>query len=232
MAPIRLHGSRLSPFVEKAYRGLRYKGIDFEFVDLTNPLDLARLNPVTRKMPVAFFDGERVYDSSFILRRADELSPSPPLFAAEPQTAAAQRQLEDWADESLYWYGMALRWTRKNAAATAEQILAGVAAPLRFIARQVVPRRLAAMTRAQGLGRLPDEVLVRELAERLDDLVALLGDRAFLYADQPSAADFAVHGQLQMLRSGPTPEAERLIVERPVFSEYTKRVEQASGGAG
>ena len=71
MTKIVLHGSRLSPFVEKAYRGLRYKGLDVEFVELGNPLELRKLNPVTRKMPVALFDGERVYDSTFILRRAE-----------------------------------------------------------------------------------------------------------------------------------------------------------------
>jgi hypothetical protein len=41
MTRIVLHGSRLSPFVEKTYRGLKYKGLDFEWVDLGSPLSCA-----------------------------------------------------------------------------------------------------------------------------------------------------------------------------------------------
>jgi glutathione S-transferase len=143
--------------------------------------------------------------------------------------AAAQRHLEDWADESLYWYLMALRWAEPNAAATADQILSSVAALLRPVAGILVRRQIGGMTRSQGLGRLPHEIVVRELGRILDDLVLLLGDRAFFYADQPSLADLAVYAQLQMGLSGPTPEVERLVADRPALCEFQKRVEGATG---
>ena len=231
MSRIVLHGSRLSPFVEKAYRGLRYKGLEVELVELGNPMQLRKLNPVTGKMPVALFDGERVHDSTFILRRAEELQPEPPLYAADAEVAAHQRRLEDWADESLYWMAMALRWTRKNAAATASQILSGLPALLRPVVKPMVTRQIGGMARAQGFGRLPDDVVLRELGLALDDLATSLGGRAFFWADRPGAADFAVHGQLHMLTSGPTPEAEALIADRPALVDFAKRVEEASGGA-
>ena len=218
-------GSRLSPFVEKVIRALALKAIDFELVPPRGPRDFSRWNPQTKKMPVLEIDGERVYDSTFILRRLDELIPEPPLIAGDDGTAAAQRHLEDWADESLYWYGMALRWKAKNMRATSAQILATLPAGVRAIASLILPRQIRATTLAQGLGRLPDEVLVGELARHLDDLVTILGEHPFFYGDRPSVADLAIYGQFHMLCSGPTPEAAALISGRWALVSHMGRVE-------
>jgi len=225
-----LFGSRLSPFVEKVARGLMMKKVAFELVEPQSPLEFARWNPQTKKIPVLEVDGDRLYDSTFILRRLDVLVPAPPLTAADPAVAAAQRHLEDWSDEALYWYGMALRWTAKNGPATAEQIFSRLPVYLRFIAALVGPRQIRRTTMAQGLGRLPDDVLVRELGRHLDDLVLLLGAKPFFYADRPSVADLAIYGQLHMLRSGPTPEAEALLHARPALLDHMARVESETAG--
>lgn len=221
-------GSRLSPFVEKVVRALAIKGINFELVPPRGPRDFSRWNPQTKKMPVLEIDGERIYDSTFILRWLDEFVPEPQLTAAVGGTAALQRQLEDWSDESLYWYGMALRWSDKNMRATSAQILSTLPAGIRPLASLILPRQLRATTAAQGLGRLPQEVLVRELGRQLDDLVTILGEAPFFYAAQPSVADLAIYGQLRMLRSGPTPEADALIAERPALVSYMSRVEEVA----
>ena len=228
MASIRLYGSRLSPFVEKVYRGLKLKRLPFELVEPATPLDLRRRNPQTGKMPALELEGEPLWDSTFILRRIDERFPNPPLLSRDPRVAAAQRQLEDWSDESLYWWAMAVRWCERNARSTTEQIVMSMGpAFLRPLARLVVPRQLGRGSRAQGLGRLPHDVLVREYAHLLDDLVLLLGDRAFFYSDRCGLADLAVYGQLRGARSGPTPELEALLYERPPLVDHLKRVEEA-----
>ena len=228
MSAIVLFGSRISPFVEKVARGLGLKKLAFELVEPASPLDLRKWNRQTGKMPVLDLDGERLYDSTFILRTLDERFPSPPLLADDPHLAAAQRQLEDWADESLYWYLMALRWSDRNAAATAEQITGSAPALLRPVVRAIVPWWVGRMPAVQGLGRLPYDVLVRELGGRLDDLVRVLGDRPFFYDDRPGVADLAVYGQLHMARSGPTPEVDGLIAERAALVAHMQRVEQAT----
>ena len=228
MSSVILYGTRLSPFVEKVARALEWKRVPFEIVEPKGPGDLRKFNPVTGKMPAMKLDGEFVYDSTFILRALDRRHPDPPLLSADARVAAAQRQLEDWADESLYWYLMALRWAEPNAAATADQILSGISALLRPIVRPLVRRQVGGMARSQGLGRLPHEVVVRELGLILDDLVLLLGDRAFFHAEEPSLADLAVYAQLQMGLSGPTPEVEKLVAARPALTGFQKRVEHAT----
>src|SRR5947209_4005460 len=113
----KLFGSRLSPFVEKVARALQLKGIAFTLVPPKSPADFKRWNPRTRKMPVVEIDGRRVFDSTLILRRLDQLVPEPPLFDRDAGVAARQRFLEDWSDESLYWYAIALRWSDAAGAA-------------------------------------------------------------------------------------------------------------------
>jgi glutathione S-transferase len=228
---VRLFGSRLSPFVEKVARALLLKKIDFALVEPKSPRDFARWNPQTGKMPVLEVRGDRVYDSTFILRKLDEAWPRPPLVASHAPIAASQRQLEDWSDESLYWYGMALRWSAKNAPAAAAQIFGALPALVRPLARSLGGRRIRASTRAQGLGRLPEDVLLRELAHHLDDLVTILGEEPFFFAGRPSIADLAIYGQLRVLRSGPTPDAARLIDEHPPLVQHMERVERETASA-
>src|SRR5438105_4871687 len=103
---VRLFGSRLSPFVEKVARALALKRIAYELVEPRSPLEFARWNPQTRKIPVLEVerqpgsdsslirlssptrrltvlevDRERLYDSTFILRNLDLMVASPPLLS-------------------------------------------------------------------------------------------------------------------------------------------------------
>jgi glutathione S-transferase len=230
MTDITLFGSTLSPFVEKVRRALVLKGLKYRIVGIKSPSDLKRWNPQTGKMPVLEMDGERFIDSTFILRHLDKLHPEPPLLAEDPATAAGQRQLEDWSDESLYWQLMALRWAEKNAAATARQITDGLPPLLRPVAKVMLSRQITASTKQQGFGRFSHPVLLRELGGRLDDLVLMLGKRPFFFADRVSVADLAVYSQLRMACSGPTPDAEACIADRPALADYQKRVEEATSG--
>lgn len=230
MPRIRLFGTRGSPFVEKVARALEYKGLEFELVAFSGMGDVKKRNPETGKMPVVEIDGERVHDSTLIVRRLDEIKPSPPLLSPDPVVAAQQRLLEDWSDEALYWYVMAMRWAPENERATTDQVLGimPAPAPLRPLIRRILTRKIGGMARAQGLARLPIGVLEQELGRLLDALVTILGDRPFFYADQPSVADLAIHGQLEAARSGPTPQAEGLINGRAALLDWIERLEQAT----
>jgi glutathione S-transferase len=179
-------------------------------------------------MPALRIGDELVYDSTFILRRFDELQPDPPLFSADPEVAAAQRQLEDWSDESLYWQIMALRWSAENTERTVAQLSPYMPAVMRPFAKPLLSRVIGGTTRAQGLGRLPYDVLIREVAGHLDDLVLLLGRRAFFYADRPSGADFSLYGMFATGCSDATPDFAALASERPALADWRKRVEDAA----
>ena len=223
-----LFGSPLSPFVDKVQRALRLKKVEHELIGPKTPGDFKRWNPQTRKMPVLELNGERIIDSTFILDRLESDFPEPPLLSRNPATRASQRMLEDWSDESFYWYVMALRWNAKNAPATAHQITEGLPALIRPLAKRSLTRQLGSTTQAQGLGRLPSERVVRELGERLDDLAALLGDRPYFFGEQLSRADLSICGMLNSGLSGPSPEINQLMGERTALSQHLERVREAT----
>jgi glutathione S-transferase len=222
-----LYGSRLSPFVEKVHRGLMLKQIPFQQHEPHGPFDLRRNNPTTGKMPTLDLNGQRLFDSTLILRALDEFKPEPPLLSADPQVAAQQHLLEDWADESLYWYGMVLRWNIPiNATRMIELISRDVPPVLRPLIKLMAPRLVTAQTRAQGMGRLPLNVLLRELDGQLTNLVQLLGNGPFFFsASQPSIADLAVFGQLGFLYSPVTPEGTAAVEQHPELLEFCQRLD-------
>ena len=227
-----LYGTRLSPFVEKCARALELKGIEFELVPPKGPQDLKKWNPATGKMPVLALDGERIYDSSRILRRLDELVPEPALFSADPAIAHRQSFFEDWSDESLYWYSMAFRWAPENEKATVAQVSALLPTLLRPLAGLILPRLIGGAARAQGLAREPIAVLIDELGRRFDEVLALLEDKPFLFADKVSGADLAIFAQIETMKSGPTPQCTELVNERPALVAYLERVDLASRPRG
>jgi glutathione S-transferase len=233
-AGVRLFGSRPSPFVEKVIRALQLKGIAFEQVPAKSPSDFKRWNPQTGKMPVLEVAGERVYDSTFILRKLDQWAPEPSLLSADPRVAARQRFLEDWSDESLYWYVMALRWNDAHADATTAQLAAALPlpAPLRMFVKPILRRQIRGQAIAQGLARQPLDRVLSELELRFQELDVMLGDALFFYSDRISAADLAIFGQLFALSSGPTPDGAALLEGHPALREHYRRVDEATATRG
>jgi glutathione S-transferase len=225
-----LFGDRLSPFVEKVARVLLFKRVAFELVIPTSPMDFGKWNPQTGKMPVLDVDGRRTFDSTTIAREVDRLVPDPPLFSADRDAALRQRFLEDWSDESLYFYGMAMRWAEENEDATTEQLLGALGIPglLHFAVGPIVKYQIKGQARAQGLARLPLATVLEEFAMRLEELVLQLGDRPFFFADAPSIADFAVYGMFNTLASGPTPQGQALIEAQPALVAWQQRVREAT----
>ena len=228
MAEIRLFGAPISPFVDKTRRAIRLKGLALELVEPRRITEFRAWNPQTRKMPVAEIGGDRIYDSTFILRRLDEIAPEPPLFSADPQIAAGQRLLEDWSDESLYWLRMAILWSDPERAADVILDTMSIPGLLKPLARAGIKRQMTGAARAQGYGRLPREVLVRELGNRCDDLAAILTERPYFHDDSVSAADLAICAQLHFSGVAPPDEFPEAVDSRPALRVWKERVDKAT----
>lgn len=116
-----IYGPNVSPFVVKVIAAANYKKLLYEHKAHLSVEQVYKVNPITGRIPVASFDGEIVFDSTFILRRFDKIQPETPLVSQDPSIAVQQRMLEDWSDESLYWYMMGLRWGKENAHSSVKQ---------------------------------------------------------------------------------------------------------------
>lgn len=224
MPRITLYGPREAPFTVKVERALRFKKLAYELQEPRGPEDYRRWSPETGLLPVLDVEGERVHDSTRILERLDEHFPEPPLLAADPKVGETQRRLEDWCDETFFFYW--LRWRRlRDEEASRPPRAFGLGTWLRELARGIGP-----VARPHD-GLSPEAlVLVEQLGRRCDDLVNWLADRPFFHAEQPSMADLSVYAMLDSMRNGSFPRGPQLIVERPRLAEFMKRVEQATGG--
>jgi glutathione S-transferase len=236
---IHLYGLAAAPFTEKVLRALRLKRLSFELHEPATPEDYRRWNPATGLLPLLEVDGERVHDSTAILLRLDALFPEPPLLASDPRTATAQRRLEEWADESFFWYW--LRWQGAQPQASAipvQRALAearpGADPPAAGMTHAVraLGARLRRRFQGPGPARPPDAGRLRvELDQRLQDLVRLLAGRPFFYSERVSMADLAVFAMLRSLAADSIPGGARLLAGRPELLAYMRRVEHATGGA-
>ena len=221
-------GPKVSPFVVKVLAAADYKGISYTHAEHVSIRELKNLNPATGKVPVVRFGRETVYDSTLILRRFDQVQPTPPLLSEDAAIAAQQRMLEDWSDESFYWYMQALRWCPENEHRTIEQNSPFVPAPVRPFAKPLLRRLVGRQPKAQGLGRLPYDMLISEFGVRLDDLTLLLGKQAFFYSDRPSVADFAIYGVFGTGLTWATPDFAEEVSRRPALTDWHKRVEETT----
>ena len=222
-----LHGSRGSPFVEKVYCGLMLKRLPFEVHEHElSPLGL-RKNATTGKMPALELGGRLLFDSTLILHAVERHCPEPPLFSADPLIAAQQSLIEDWADESLYWYGMSLRWNVAINSARWSQFLARRYWPvIQPIMRFLIGRHFGTQTYAQGMGRLPTEILLTELDRHLASLTKMLGPGPFLFGlQEPSVADLAVYGQIRFIQDTAVPEGARILEGYEGLSRMCRLVE-------
>lgn len=232
---ITLYGPSQAPYTEKVRRALIYKGYEFDFVEPKTREDYKRFNPETGQLPLLDLDGDAVADSTEILLRLDQERPDPPLLSSDPTVAAQQRQLEEWADESLLYYYLKYRRLMGDD----ELVLPVSNGEPDSIAEENPAeeprvsghfRRIAAWIKAGGTWERPQTGVIRELGYRLDDLVNFLGTRPFFYSQTLSMADLGVYSMLAVMRGGTIPGAARLIAERPSLVAFIQRVEEQTGG--
>ncbi len=220
----------ISPFCVKVHRILARKGLAYEVKNLMSPMQVRKVNPIG-KLPAIEYDGKLVTDSSHIARFLEDKHPDPPLYPKDEGLRARNTILEDWADEVLYFEAVYFRWVpeanmerAKAAARTAFKL----PFPFSAIAMVMLPRQLRRFVANQGTGRKPYATVVEELAGQMDALDALCASGPFLLGGEPYLADIAIFSMLQAMTFGATPDAEKIIHDRPRLSAWMKRVDEAT----
>ncbi len=227
-----LHQYAMSPFNEKLQRMLRYKGVPFEerYWLLAERKEVLRHNP-TGKLPALEHNGQWVCDSTDAAHYIEAQFPTPALIPADTRQRALVHVLEDWADESLYFYEMHMRFTvdarwRTNIRRMFERegwllrsLLAG-----RFPG--MVRKGIRKITSNQGVGRKSESQLLIDCRRHIDAVEGLLGQDDWLL-EELTLADLAVYAMLQAFRdAGPLLE---MMQSSPAVTRWMNRVEAATG---
>jgi len=222
---IRLITQVRNPFSEKVARALALKKLPFERLIVDGPEDLRRYSPETSMLPVLEIDGERRAESAQILFWLDEIHPEPPLLSSDSKVAEAQRSLAEWSDSSFAFFWN--RWLASQEPEGDDETLPDSSFLERM--RSSLGRSLGLGARSTRSDALEMQV-IDGLSRRLDDLVGLLGDRAYFHAEEPSMGDLAVLGMLLLMQHGPIPGSAEMLAERPTLVSYLDRLESATGG--
>lgn len=228
-APFRLYGAELSPYSVKVRSYLRFKGLQFEWLERTN----ARVAEFTRyaKLPLApvLVDANEtaLQDSTPMIEVLDREFPEPSITPDAPALAFLSALLEDYADEWLNKAMFHYRWAYpENQDSAAKRIVDMLfeGAPAPEGAEDAVKTRM--IGRLHHVGSSPDAAPAIEGS--FTRVLALLNKRlaksAYLFGGRPCLADFGLAGQLAQLRSDPTPGAI-MQAQAPNVVRWLERME-------
>ena len=226
-----LYQFEISPFCDKVRRVLQWKGQPYEIREVSLQegfLQVRKSNPAG-KLPYLEHHGRVVADSTDIAHYLEATYPEPPLLPEDPVERALCHVLEDWADESLYFYEMRLRFTLPhNAERWVPELVAHDNLAVRSLSPYLLPRILGAQLHQQGLGRKPIDQVLRDVQRHVEALDRLLDEREWLVGEALSLADIAVFAQLVCLRGAE--EGAKLIDSRPGLAAWLERVDRATSG--
>ena len=225
-----LHQYQVSPFAAKVRRVCYYKDIPFE----THNFGLTKLSAVKKispsgKLP-ALQVGERIIvDSTDIVAFLEEQGGNP-VFPADPARRAQAHIIEDWADESLYFYDLAMRTWPHNVALLAEDLTLEESGFMKSLFRRVIPGAILKQAKGQGIARKSPEEVCRDVERHFDAIVALLEDSEFLVGSQRSIADIAGVSMCTVLDRAK--EASDMMAARPLLLAWRERVDGLTLPAG
>lgn len=204
---VTLYEFPVSPFCDKVRRAMHVKGVAYR----SEPVPLLatvgwyrrRVNPA-RKVPALVHAGRTIVDSTAIAEYLEATFPGPSLFPDDPVERARCHILEDWADESLYFYQKLFKFmVGDNASTWVPRFSRFDSAFGRAVLARVLVGRQARQLDAQGLGRKPFSAIEADLVRLVGSVDAMLSSREWLVGERLSLADIAVFAQLDCLRGSP-----------------------------
>jgi glutathione S-transferase len=218
-----LYQYEISPFCDKVRRAMRLKGLAWETVEVPiMPGRYKHISP-TGKFPALDHGGRVIVDSTEIIAFLDTLA-GPKLVPDEPRARAQALILEDWADESLYFFDVTMRNWPQNRQWFIDDLLAHEHGWQRGILARMIPGALRKVAVNQGTGRKSESVVAADLARHYDSLEALLDGHSFLVGEVISIADVAVRSMVFVLDR--TIEGKALHDARPRLSAWSTRIDR------
>jgi glutathione S-transferase len=223
-----VHGSHPCAAVARA---MDMKGVPYRLVELLPPLHavIQRVLFGERTVPAARLgSGEKVSGSMAIMRRLEEIAPSPALFPADPAARAEVERAEAWGDEDwqalvrrLLW--VALARTRRAMPSYQEHARWRLPAPVVAAVAPVAilaEREMNDATEERAREDLP------ALPGHLDRIDAWLAD-GVLGVETPNAADLQIAASTRLLLT--IGDVRPLLAGRPCEEHALRLFQQWDG---
>ena len=232
MTQLVLHQYEVSPFAAKVRRALRYKGIPFEVRNyrVVDAKLIRRTVSQSGKTPVLEHNGELIVDSTSILRYLDQHFPERPVIPADARDRALAHVIEDWADESLFFYDLTMRGWPNNVDWLKRDILSHDSGLMKRLIGSGIGKFAKKTSETQGIGRKDRDTVCAEVAAHFDAVIDMLGERDWLLGEHLSVADISVAAMCTVLERAE--EAAALMRERAPLMAWRERVDAATFPAG
>jgi len=237
MSKYRLFGAETSPYSLKVRAFLRYKKADFDWIPRSAATEgeFKKYATVPTVPLLLSPDGAADQDSTAMLASLEADHPEPSAVPSDPACAALALILEDYADEWLNKCMFHQRWSQspdKDAAAlrVLEQLFGDKMPKDKKSAAAAITARMADRLPIVGASEDNAPVLSASFRRFVDLFNAHLEHHLYLFGGRPSAADFALAGQLQQIMMDPTP-AEYLNDRAPFLVAWCEFMEMPKVGA-
>ena len=239
-SPLKLVGGYGSPYSRKMRAVLRYRRIPHRWIVRGSREDRGIPEVPVALIPVLVFPGKgdapdtAMIDSTFQIRRLEELRSERSLIPPEPVTAFVDALIEDYADEWLTKAMFHYRWAFDPDVSKAAALLPRWA---RTDAPEELMEKLGRSFSERQIGRLgvvgsnqtTASVIEESYRRLLHALDAQLRGQPLVMGARPGTADFGLFGQLsQLALFDPTSQALALE-ETPRVVAWCNGVEDLSG---
>lgn len=226
---VTLYQFEISPFCDKIRRVLHVKGVEYTTREISMQdavTKVRKVNPVG-KLPAIEHEGRRLGDSTDIAHYLEERFPQPCLIPTDARERGLCHALEDWADESLYFYELYLRFTLgHNAARWVPELCANDSEFVRRAARFVIPRHMKAILVKQGLGRKNRKQVMADVRRHFEALDGMLSNGSWLVGDSLTLADIAVFVQFHCICG--SKEGAAALADFSRVEQWMQRVDAAT----
>ncbi|BFM16927.1 glutathione S-transferase family protein [Maricurvus nonylphenolicus] len=224
---ITLYQFKSSPLCEKVRRILNFKGIEFDIheVDRAQTALLKDVSPFG-KFP-AIREGEQVVcDSTDIAYYLEDKYPEKALVPADAKLKAHMHIMEDWADESLYFYEITMRvsWEH-NARRNIKKFMETM--PPTLTEEQGLSLVLSGsqqLVAAQGLGRKTREQVIADANRHFQSIAALVEDGGWMVGDSITLADISAIAEVNCLLD--SKEGQDLLADYPAVADWINRIDE------
>lgn len=200
-----------------ARAALRFKGLDYERVDLPMGKHVEVMAEVygegNTTVPGLLVDGTPVHGSRAILAQLEALKPEPSLY---PTAIAAEvRAAEAWGDEVFQDLGRRLPWGALHFRPEVLGIMAGAPEPLDAAGTDYAIRMIRATWKYHHLDAVRLAADLEALPGFLDHIDELV-DTGVVGGETPNAADLQIGSTLRVLLS--VEDLHPLLLDRPAIT--------------
>tara|TARA_B110000444_G_C18773167_1_gene563599 strand:+ start:674 stop:1318 length:645 start_codon:yes stop_codon:yes gene_type:complete len=202
---------------------LNFKNIDYELVNMTvSQHRSVRTYSDTSKLPCIQHKGQYINDSTDIIYYLEEQFPTHKLIPKDPIIQDLCHVYEDWADESLNFYMMKLRWLPQNRRRWAKELGKRDKGLIRLLVEKISHKATLAILDKQGIGRKSLDQTINDLHRHLKSINTAVTESGYIVGDKISMADISIYTQIYWIQKNP--EGEIAIAKHDNLGKWMTKI--------